>query len=158
MSALKELFSGLDPESLLSKLVPQLDTLLGWIVFLTRLAVMAVPLLLLGFGLLYLLTPPKEANFSVGYRFWWGMASLDAWRFTQKLAGIVWSCLGLLLTLIMAIICAGFADMPPMDMVWTAGKCAIWEFVLALLSCLGINITVMVFFDRYGYRRKDFSE
>lgn len=158
MSALKELFSGLDPESLLSKLIPQLDTLLGWIVFLTRLAVMAVPLLLLGFGLLYLLTPPKEANYSVGYRFWWGMSSLDAWRYTQRLAGIVWSCLGLLLTIIMSIICAGFAGMPPMDMVWAAGKCVIWEFVLAVASCIGINVTVMVIFDRYGYRRKDYSE
>jgi len=158
MSALKELFSGLDPESLLSKLIPQLDTLMGWIVLATRLAVMAVPLLLLGFGLLYLLTPPKEANFSVGYRFWWGMASLDAWRYTQRLAGIIWSCLGLLLTLIMAIVCAFFADMQPMDMVWAAGICVICEFVLAAASCIGINVRVMLVFDRYGYRRKEYTE
>lgn len=158
MAALKELFSGLDPESLLSKLIPQLDTLMGWIVLAARLCVMIVPLLLLGFGLLFLLTPPKEANYKVGYRFWWSMASLDAWRFTQRLAGFVWSALGLALTVIMSIVCAFFVDMAPPTMAEAAGICVIIELVLCAIACIGIDVLVVMTFDRDGYRRSDYTE
>lgn len=155
LQALKELFSELDPETLAEKLMPKLDTVLGWVVLATRVAVMIAPLLLLGFGLLYLLTPPKEANYSAGYRFWWGMSSLDAWRFTQKVAGILWTVLGLVLTIIMSLQCAKFVDMPPMDMLWAAGKCLLWQLGLAVGSGLVINAIVFVMFDRRGYRRRE---
>ena len=74
LEALMAIFSDFD----LAAFLPKVDTLLGWVELLLRLCVMAGPLLLLGFGLLYLLAPPKEANYSLGYRFWWSMASLDA--------------------------------------------------------------------------------
>lgn len=154
MDALKSLFSDFD----FAAFIPNLDTVLGWVELIARLAVMAGPLFLLGFGLVFLLSPPKEANHVAGYRFWWGMASLDAWQFTQKLAGMVWSALGLVLTIVMALICNGFRNLEPMDMVWSAVKCLLWELGLAGAACLGINITVMVVFDKYGYRRKEYME
>ena len=153
--ALKELFSGMDPESLLEKLLPPLDTVLGWVELVTRLAVMAAPLALLGFGLLYLLAPPKEANFSAGYRCWWGMASLDAWRFTQRVAGMAWTVLGLVLTVVMSVKCLDFGQMPLMDMLWTAGEYLLWQMGLILLIGLVINLTVFVVFDRTGHRRRE---
>ena len=158
MAALKELFSGLDPESILSKLIPQLDTLMGWIVLAARLCVMIIPLLLLGFGLLFLLTPPKEANYKVGYRFWWSMASLDAWRYTQRLAGLIWSGLGLALTVIMSIVCAFFVDMAAPDMATAAFVCVIIDLVLAAAACIFIDVMVVKTFDRDGYRRSDYEE
>ncbi len=151
MDALKGLFSDFD----FGALIPQVDTVLGWVELICRLTVMAGPLLLLGFGLLYLLAPPKEANHNAGYRFWWGMASLDAWQFTQKLAGLVWSGLGLVLTIVMALICNSFRGMAPMDLVWAAVKCLLWELGLTVFSCLAVNITVIAVFDRNGYRRRD---
>ena len=152
MDALKSLFEGFD----FAAFVPEVDTVLGWVELIARLAVMAGPLLLLGFGLVYLLAPPKEANHSVGFRCWWGMASLDAWQFTQRLAGMIWSALGLVLTIIMALICNGFRSMEPMDMVWAAVKCLLWELGLAAAACLAVNVAVIVVFDRNGYRRKDY--
>ena len=153
IDALKELFSDLDPESLAEKLMPPLDTVLGWVELVTRLAVMATPLVLLGLGLMYLLTPPKEANFSAGYRFWWGMASLDAWRFTQRVAGIAWTTLGLVLTVVMSIKCLDFGDMPLMDMLWTAGEYLLWQLGFVLAIGFIINMIVFVVFDRFGHRR-----
>ena len=137
--------------------LPKVDTLLGWVELLLRLCVMAGPLLLLGFGLLYLLAPPKEANYSLGYRFWWSMASLDAWQFTHRWVGIVWSILGLILTVIMAFVVNAFRRMAPMDMVWAAVKSLGWEIVITALSCLGINIAVIAVFDRNGFRRRDYE-
>ena len=154
MDALKSLLEGFD----FAAFVPEVDTVLGWVELIARLAVMAGPLLLLGFGLVYLLSPPKEANHGVGYRFWWGMASLDAWQFTQRLAGMVWSALGLVLTIIMALICNGFRRLEPMDMVWSAVECLLWELGLAVVACLAVNITVIIVFDRNGYRRNEYTK
>ncbi|MBE6976860.1 MAG: SdpI family protein [Ruminococcaceae bacterium] len=150
MDALKSLFSDFD----FAAFIPELDTVLGWVELVARLAVMAAPLVILGFGLLYLLNPPKEANHGVGFRCWWGMSSLDAWRFTQRLAGLIWSGLGLLLTVIMALICNGFHKLEPMAMVERAGACLLWELGLVAASCIAINVVVIVVFDKDGYRRK----
>ena len=153
LDSLKSLFEGFD----IAAFLPELTTLLGWVETLLRLAVMAAPLLLLGFGLLYLLAPPKEANYSLGFRCWWGMSSLDAWQFTQKIAGMIWSVLGLILTVVMALICNAFRRMEPMDMVWTAVKCLGWELGLTLAATLAVNVIVIVVFDKDGYRRKDYQ-
>lgn len=153
LDSLKSLFEGFD----IAAFLPELTTILGWVETLLRLAVMAAPLLLLGFGLLYLLAPPKEANYSLGFRCWWGMSSLDAWQFTQKIAGMIWSVLGLILTVVMALICNAFRRMEPMDMVWTAVKCLGWELGLTLVATLAVNVIVIVVFDKEGYRRKDYQ-
>ena len=85
------------------------------------------------------------------------MASLDAWQFTQKIAGMIWSVLGLILTVVMALICNAFRRMEPMDMVWTAVKCLGWELGLTLVATLAVNVIVIVVFDKDGYRRKDYQ-
>lgn len=154
MDALKAIFENFD----IAAFLPKVDTLLGWVETLLRICVMVGPLMLLGFGLVYLLVPPKEANYSAGYRFWWGMSSLEAWKFTHNVAGIVWTGLGLVLTVVMAVICNAFRRMGTMDMVVTAIKCLGWELGLVIVSVLAINITVFIVFDRYGYRRKEDAE
>lgn len=151
IAALMDIFSAFD----LAAFLPRVDTLLGWIELLLRICVMAGPLLLLGFGLLYLLAPPKEANYALGYRFWWSMASLDAWQFTHRWAGVVWSVLGLILTVVMAFVTNAFRRMAPMDMVWAAVKSLGWILGFVAASCLGIDIAVVAVFDRRGFRRRE---
>ena len=149
-SAFQALFDGFD----LEKFLPELDTLFGWLELALRICVMAGPVLLLAFGLLFLLRPPKEANYALGYRFYWGMSNLEAWQFTQRLAGMAWSALGLILTVIMALICNGFRDMQLPDMTWAAVKCLGWEIGLVAVCCLAVDVVVVLCFDRHGYRRE----
>ena len=151
LEQIKSLLEGFD----IAAFLPELDTVMGWVEMLLRIAVMAGPLLLLGFGLLYLLAPPKEANYSLGFRCWWGMSSLDAWQFTQHIAGLVWSALGTGLTIVMALICNSFRRMEPMDMVWSAVKCLGWELALTAIACIAINVMVIVKFDKDGFRRNE---
>ena len=151
MEALKQLFSDFDFASFL----PQLDTVLGWIQLICRLCVMSGPLILLGFGLLYLLNPPKEANHSLGFRCWWGMASLDAWQFTQHLAGMVWTALGLVLTVVMGLLCNSFRGMEVSDMLWLAIRCLLWELGIAAVSTIAIQVAAIVVFDHRGFRRRE---
>lgn len=141
----------------LGKWIPSLDSLLGWLDLVLRLAVMAGPLALLGLGLYYFLAAPKEANWTSGYRFRYGMAKARSWQFMQRLAGMVFSIAGLLLTVIMAIFCAQFRGMEPMTMVMSALRLLLWEAGVLIVCTLGINITVMVVFDPEGNRRSDFK-
>jgi len=152
IESFKELMDSFDPAVLL----PELDSVTGKVELVARIAVMAGPIVLLVLGLLYFFAAPKEANYSFGYRCYFGMGSVEAWRFTQRLAGIVLGGLGLVLTVVMLIVCAGFRGLAVMPMVESAATALIWQAALALIGCLGVNITAMVLFDAKGeFRRKE---
>lgn len=146
MDKLAELVANFD----MANFVPELDTVIGWVELLARLAVMAGPVLVLVFGLIYFFIPPKEANHSLGYRFYWGMGSIPAWRFTQRLAGLVWMCLGLLLSVIMLLICNGFRGQETPQMVESAIVCLLWELGIITVACLAIDVVVLLRYDRKG--------
>ena len=150
IESIKELMDGFDPASLL----PDLSGLFGSLETVCRWAVMIGPVVLLVLGLLYLFLVPKEANYYFGYRTYFGMGSVHAWRFTQRLAGVTLGGLGLILTVVMLLISSGFGSMDVMDMVWKAVSCLIWEAVLALLANIGIGLAAFTLFDRKGEYRK----
>ena len=146
----KGLMDAFDPAALL----PELDSIMGVLEFAMEIAVLAGPVVLLVLGLLYLFAAPKEANYYLGYRCYFGMGSIEAWRFTQRLAGIVWSALGILLTVIMAIISTGFDGKDTAQVIGTAMSCILWEVVLVAASSLAINTIVALNFDAQGEMRK----
>ena len=151
VESIKGLMDAFDPAALL----PNLSKVFGGLVTVCRVAVMLGPVILLILGLAYLFLAPKEANYYFGYRCYFGMGSVRAWRFTQRLAGLCLGGLGLVLTVIMAVISGGYGKMDVMDMVWNAAGCLVWEAVLALIATLAINLTAMAFFNAKGeYRRK----
>ena len=149
IESLKQTLEGFDP----SVLLPDLSTLPGKVELALRIACLIGPLILLGLGLLYFLAPAKEANYTFGYRTHRGMASVESWRFTQKLAGITWSVLGLVLAVVMAVLCSGFHGMEMEAMILKALRYVLWEIGLLVACAIGIWVTVMVVFDRNGCRR-----
>lgn len=149
MDAIIALFENFD----LTAFVPELDTLLGKLELVTRIAVMIGPLVLLGLGLWYFLSPPKEANHRAGFRTLWGMGSVEAWQFTQRLAGICFSILGFLLTVVMALICNGYRGMDMLEMLWSAAVCVLWQIGLVLVMTVAIHIVVLIRYDWKGDRR-----
>ena len=150
IETIKELMDAFDPASLL----PQLDSVFETVVLACRIAVMVGPIVLLLMGLVYLFFTPREANHYIGYRCYYGMGSVQAWRFTQRLAGIVFGSLGLILTVVMLFVTNGFAGMEVMDMVWKAVTCLLWEAGLTILATLGVNFIVFSGFDRNGELRR----
>ena len=149
MDFIKSLLSDFD----ISSLLPKLDSLLSKVELLARIVVMAGPVILLVLGLWYLLLPPKEANYAVGYRFFWGMSSVESWQFTQRLAGGVWSVLGLVLTIVMAIQSAGYSSRTGEELFTAAVVALLWQIGLVFGSCIVINLTVFVCYDRKGIFR-----
>ena len=150
VESIKGMMDAFDPAALL----PDLSKVFGSLTAVCRVAVMIGPVILLILGLAYLFLSPKEANYYFGYRCYFGMGSVRAWRFTQRLAGLCLGGLGLVLTVIMAIITAGYGRMDVMDVAWNAVNCLIWEAVLALIATLAINLTAMFFFDAKGGPRR----
>ena len=150
MDIISSILDGLDNAG---KIVPELDKLLGGVHRWVSIFLMIAPVCMLILGLTYLFLRPKEANHRVGYRTYFGMGSVEAWRFTQFLAGIVWSSLGLILTIVMFLVVNGYREMDMMDMVNSAIVCVLWEIGSIAVCCLGINITALVMFDRKGVRR-----
>lgn len=146
----KGLMDAFDPASLL----PELDTVMDKIVPVARAAVMIGPLLLLVMGLLYLFAAPKEANYRFGYRCYYGMGSVEAWQFTQRLAGIVLGALGLVLGLVMLLISGSFAKMETMDLLWRAVYCLLSQLIAVAVACVSINTVAAVRFDKRGDLRK----
>ena len=147
---IKEMMDAFDPAALL----PDLSSVVGLVTTLAKYAVLAGPLVLLALGLAYLFLSPKEANYKFGYRCYFGMGSEYAWRFTQRLAGFLFTGTGLALTLVMFFIAAGFGGMELSDMVWRAAACLLVELAAAILLILSVNLTAAFRFDRKGNHRR----
>ena len=141
-------------ESDLGAVLPDLNAIMDKMAPIMRIALLAGPVILLVLGLLYLFASPKEANYKFGYRCYFGMGSVNAWRYSQRLAGVLYILVGLVLTLVMYSATGKFQDMEIMDMLWKALKCGIWEAVIIGISCLLVNLVVMFYFDAKGRIRK----
>ncbi len=151
MEAITKLMNGLD----FTKLVPNLDTLLGRVRPIAVIAMLIGPVCMLILGIIYLLKPPAEANRKFGFRTYFGMGSVEAWRFTQKIAGMVYGGVGLLLTVIMGILCLTCGKKGLDAVAMMAFRSLIWELVILLVCYCAIVGVVTYFFDKNGDRRRD---
>ena len=137
----------------LDKFIPKLDTLMGWVQWLTSLAVRVGPVCILLLGLIYLFIPPNEANRKAGYRTYFGMGSILAWRFTQRVSGLLMSVTGLILTIIALVTASKFNGMETMEMVNRAIRCVKGQIICMLIIWIFMFLLTAVMFDRNGYRR-----
>lgn len=150
IDSIKGLLDGFDPATLLPDLSKVFDSLAP----LCRIAVLIGPLVLLALGLSYLFLTPKEANYYVGYRCYFGMGSEYAWRFTQRLAGFLFAGVGLVMSIVMFAISVSFSYMQLPDMVWKAASCLVVELIAAVVLILTVNLSAMYHFDRKGKHRR----
>ncbi|MBR3979408.1 MAG: SdpI family protein [Oscillospiraceae bacterium] len=137
-----------------AKLLPEpekfMNSLEGWI----RFFVLLGPLLLLGLGIWYYYYPPKEANYRAGFRTYFGMGSVEAWLFAQKLAGKAYLILGGGLSAVMLVISLFFSGKNAMATVIVALICVIVELVLVIGVWVLIYMLVYRAYDKDGNRRK----
>ena len=150
MEKITELFNSLDD---LGKYIPDLSKVSGWVQWLISLAVRIGPVCILVLGLIYLLIPPKEANHVAGYRTYFGMGSIKAWRFTQRISGIIMTVTGLILTIIAYSAVKKFADMDLMEMGEKAFSLIKGQAICALIIYIFMFLLTAVLFDRKGYPR-----
>ena len=152
MDFISSILDGLDN---VGNLVPELDKLLSSVELWVSIFLLIGPLCMLVLGIIYLFLPPKEANHRLGYRTYFGMGSVDAWKQTQKFAGILYAGLGLLLSVVMGIFCLTLSGKNGLQIGSTAIVCLCIQVVAVLLVYLIIFAYTAIVFDKDGNRRKD---
>lgn len=138
----------------LSALVPEMSVFLTGARTLLILAVLAGPIALLVLGSLYLFRPTPEANYHFGFRTYYGMGSIEAWQFSQKIAGMAFGGLGAVLLIVMLIVVLCFGGKDLLQIAGTCLVCLLWQAGLALLARLAVAILAGVYFDKNGNHRR----
>jgi len=139
----------------LSGLVPDLSQLLDHSRLIVTLCVLVGPFVLLLLGAIYLLFPTKEANHRFGFRTYYGMGSVEAWRFTQKVGGGMFAALGVALLLVMLVVVSNFSTKDPFQMVMIAAECMLWQVGAVLVARFLTACAAAFVFDSYGDRRRE---
>ena len=149
MDGIMSLLKDFDIAALLPEIGPLMRTAQMVIWVLTLIG----PVLLLVLGALYYFKPPKEANYSWGFRTYFTMGSEEMWRFTQKVAGLSWIILGGVLSVTMLVMGAFLLKTDITRAGFTAFWCMIGELALLIVSWFVIHAIVLRFFDLDGNRR-----
>ena len=135
-------------------LVPEMEALLGFVRVILSLLMLAGPLSMLVLGVLYLFAAPPEANYKFGFRTYFGMGSMEAWKFSQRIAGIAYAGLGLILLIIMLIVTISFGGKDSFQITSAAITALLWQVGLALAARLTVGILAAVYFTADGSRRR----
>ena len=133
-----------------------LPDLLGFFSSLQTLCVLAMmigPVVMLALGIWYLFFPRRDVGHRGGFQAYFALGSEAAWLFTQKMAGLVWTGLGGILTLVMGIMCLNLSG-ELNEVTQLAHTCLIWQVVLAALSWIALKVLPAVFYNRDGQRRR----
>ena len=143
-------FQSLDP----TELLPELDKFLSTCKTLVIICLMVGPIIMLLTGIKYWLAPANLPNHKSGFRTYFGMGSKAAWDYSQKLSGLVWTCLGGLLLIVMLI---AFLVNRNNDQISFSHTSMILLFVqagAALLAWLVMVVMITITFDRKGQLRR----
>ncbi len=135
-------------------LVPKLPVFLGLMRTLMAFALLAGPVAMLILAALYLFKPAPEANYNFGYRTYYGMGSVEAWQFSQKIAGLAFGGLGAVLTVAMGIVILCFIKKTLLQVAIMVTICLLVQVVLLLAARITVATLCKKFFDKDGNRRK----
>ncbi len=138
----------------LSWLVPEIGGFMATVKFLMGLAMLIGPLLLITYGLLYMFKPAEHANYRFGFRTYFGMGSTEAWQYTQRIAGLVYTCLGGVMLIAMIVVLCFFGKHDLLQNVTTAAICLGCQAVAMLITRVVLAILVGAYFDGFGDRRR----
>lgn len=134
----------------IEKYIPKLDSVLDGIHWLIEWGVKIGPLCILVLGLIYMLIPPKEANRFFGFRTYFGMGSIPAWLFTQRVAGFLMTVVGLILFLGAKGAVKSFSNMELMAMSEKALDLIKTQIIAALIIYVFMFLLTLVMFNHKG--------
>ena len=152
--AFKKLLNGID----FAELLPDINEILSVVAPTAKILMLCGSFIMLAFGLYCLMIAPREATYLAGYRFRWGMGSVQSWRFMQRCAGVIFLVLGLGSAVYMALNTRHVDALALMDLLITAAVYIILQAGVALVGCLLTNLLVILRYDLKGNRRYTWRE
>ena len=145
MEKITEILDKLD----LAKFVPELDKLMDLVLKCAKLSVRVGPMCILLLGIIYLFLHPNEANHKAGYRTYFGMGSVYAWRFTQRVSGFIMLITGLILNGSAKKAAAGFKMVDP-----PALFDEVFALVITQIKCVLVIFVFMILLTTVMFNRK----
>lgn len=143
---------------LLDALIPDLEALFSDLRFWMGVILVLGPVLLLLHGGYYLYLSPKEANHKAGYRTYFGMGSVQAWQYSQRLAGLVFGIAGGVLAIVAIIGCIIMAGKETVAAVTPALVIVIIQVVITLAAYVFVEVMIAKHYDAEGKLREPSSE
>ncbi len=137
----------------IAKLLPELGAFISDLRFWAGLFLLIGPLVMLGLGAWYFFLPTKEANHHIGFRCAAAMGSVQAWRYAQRLAGMLYMIVGGLLTVVSIIMIVVLAVAKPMAMATTAMIVMVLQALLALALRIVLQVLINKNFDKDGNKK-----
>ena len=137
----------------IAELLPELGAFLSDLRFWAGFFLLIGPLVMLALGLWYFFLPPKEANHHIGFRCKNGMGSVAAWRYSQRLAGLLYMIVGGALTLLSLILIIVMVAAKPMAMATTAVVVMVIQALAALALWIILQVIIGKHFDKDGNRK-----
>ena len=149
MSKIMDLLKEFD----IAGMFPEMGKFLHTLTVLLRVILLAGPVVMTALGVIYFFFPPKEANYSLGYRSNWSMSSVEVWTYAQRIAGLLYMCLGGLLTFAMTIVIIVIRNSEPISMLTTSLICLLIQVALVVASWIVIEIFLRRYFDVNGNKK-----
>ncbi len=113
-----------------------------------------IPVVMIGFGRMFLHNPPKTINSGFGYRTTMSMKNQDTWQFAQRYSGRLWYWLGLIL-LPLAVIPMLFVFDKGIDEIGSVGLFIGFGQVVPMLgTIIPTALALRKNFDKNGRRKE----
>lgn len=113
-----------------------------------------IPLVMIGFGRLFMKKAPAEINWAFGYRTTMSMKNRDTWEFAHKYIGKLWFFLGLIL-LVLSVIPLLFVLDRDVEAVGMVGIVVCFAQLVPMVgSIIPTEIALKRNFDSNGRKRK----
>ena len=145
MEKITEILDKLD----FAKFVPELDKLMELVLKCARISVRVGPMCILLLGIIYLFLHPNEANHKAGYRTFFGMGSVYAWRFTQRVSGFIMLITGLVLNGAAKKAAEAFVISNP-DMLFVL----VFSLIITQIKCVLVIFVFMILLTTVMFNRK----
>ena len=137
-----------------AKLLPEIAKFLSGMRFWLNFIMLLGPVLMLIFGLCYFFRPAQEPSEKIGFRVSRAMAGTEAWLYAQKLAGLVWMCLGGGMTILSLVLFFVFLALEPLAL---ATGVVIWigvQVILSIVSYFFLLTRINAQYDKEGKPKK----
>lgn len=134
----------------IAKLLPELGKFISDLRFWAGLFMLIGPIVMLGLGIWYFFLPTKEANHYIGFRTHASMGSIQAWRYSQRLAGLLYMIVGGVFGALSLVLIIVLSFTQPMAMATTAFIVIILQAFSAIALWAILQMMISSRFDKNG--------
>ncbi len=136
-----------------AKFLPEMQRFLSDLRLWLSLLMVAGPVLVLALGLWYYFFPVSKPSQRIGFRIQRAMASEQAWKYTQRLAGMLWMYGGAAMAIISLVVLLIFLGASHITLAMAALICVAVQALLVAGSYFFLVFHVNGKFDKNGNRK-----